>query len=288
LKKTTLLKKLVNDREILVAPGAHDALTARIIEKVGFKAVYMTGYGQAASVLGKPDVGLLTMTEMVDRARKIASAVDIPVIADADTGFGNAVNVMRTVEEYEAAGVAAIQLEDQVMPKKCGHMMGRQVISINEMVGKIEAAIKARSDEDFQIIARTDARTAHGFEEALKRAKAYAEAGADIIFLESPESEEEMIMLNNYLKVPTLANMVEGGRTPMYSAQRLQEMGFNIVIFPTSSTYTTSKALIDLMCELKKKGTTMGYLEKMIKFSEFNELIGLSEIRELEREFVRE
>jgi methylisocitrate lyase len=288
LKKTTLLKKLVNDREILVAPGAHDALTARIIEKVGFKAVYMTGYGQAASVLGKPDVGLLTMTEMVDRARKIASAVDIPVIADADTGFGNAVNVMRTVEEYEAAGVAAIQLEDQVMPKKCGHMMGRQVISINEMVGKIEAAIKARSDEDFQIIARTDARTAHGFEEALKRAKAYAEAGADIIFLESPESEEEMIMLNNYLKVPTLANMVEGGRTPMYSAQRLQEMGYNIVIFPTSSTYTTSKALIDLMNELMKKGTTMDYLEKMIKFSEFNELVGLSEIRELEKEFVRE
>jgi methylisocitrate lyase len=288
LKKTTLLKKLVNDSEILIAPGAHDALTAKIIEKTGFKAVYMTGYGQAASVLGKPDVGLLTMTEMVDRARKIASAVYIPVIADADTGFGNAINVMRTVEEYEAAGVAAIQLEDQVMPKKCGHMTGRQVISVNEMVGKIEAAIKARSDQDFQIIARTDARTTHGFEEALKRAKAYAEAGADIIFLESPESEEEMIMLNKYLKVPTLANMVEGGRTPMYSAQRLQEMGYNIVIFPTSSTYTTSKALIDLMNELMKKGTTMGYLEKMIKFSEFNELVGLSEIRELEKEFVRE
>ncbi|NPV43337.1 MAG: isocitrate lyase/PEP mutase family protein [Firmicutes bacterium] len=288
MKKTTLLKKLVNDSEILIAPGAHDALTAKIIEKTGFKAVYMTGYGQAASVLGKPDVGLLTMTEMVDRARKIASAVNIPVIADADTGFGNAINVMRTVEEYEAAGVAAIQLEDQVMPKKCGHMTGRQVISVNEMVGKIEAAIKARSDQDFQIIARTDARTTHGFDEALKRAKAYAEAGADIIFLESPESEEEMIMLNKYLKVPTLANMVEGGRTPMYSAQRLQEMGYNIVIFPTSSTYTTSKALIDLMNELMKKGTTMDYLEKMIKFSEFNELVGLSEIRELEKEFVRE
>lgn len=288
MKKTTLLKKLVNDREILVAPGAHDALTARIIEKVGFKAVYMTGYGQAASILGKPDVGLLTMTEMVDRARKIVSAVDIPVIADADTGFGNAINVMRTVEEYEAAGVAAIQLEDQVMPKKCGHMTGRQVISINEMVGKIEAAIKARNDEDFQIIARTDARTAYGFEEALKRAKAYAEAGADIIFLESPESEEEMIRLNEVLDVPTLANMVEGGRTPMYSAQRLQEMGFNIVIFPTSSTYTISKAVVDLMRELIQKGSTIGYLENMIKFSEFNELVGLSEIRRLEKEFVRE
>ena len=201
----------------------------------------MTGYGQAAS-FGKPDVGLLTMTEMADRARKFAQAVDLPVIADGDTGFGNAVNVIRTVREYEQAGVAAIQLEDQVAPKKCGHMNGRQVVPMEEMLGKIEAAKYARKDKDFIIIARTDARTSLGFEEALKRAKAYADAGADVIFFESPESEEEMRKLNEELKAPTLANMVEGGRTPLFSAKELEEMGYSIVIFPTSSVYVTSKA----------------------------------------------
>jgi methylisocitrate lyase len=287
LKKTTLLRKLIEDDEILIAPGAHDLLAARIIQKVGFKAVYMTGYGQAASVLGKPDVGLLTMTEMADRARKFAQAVDVPVIADGDTGFGNAVNVIRTVREYEQAGVAAIQLEDQVAPKKCGHMNGRQVVPMEEMLGKIEAAKYARKDKDFIIIARTDARTSLGFEEALKRAKAYADAGADVIFFESPESEEEMRKLNEELKAPTLANMVEGGRTPLFSAKELEEMGYSIVIFPTSSVYVTSKALVELMQELKATGSTKSYINKMISFNEFNDLIGLPEIREHEKKYVR-
>jgi methylisocitrate lyase len=287
LKRTTLLRNLIEDMEILVAPGAHDLLTARVIEKVGFKAVYMTGYGQAASVLGKPDVGLLTMTEMVDRARKFAQAVDIPVIADGDTGFGNAVNVIRTVKEYEQAGVAAIQLEDQVAPKKCGHMNGRQVVPVDEMLGKIEAAKYARKDKDFTIIARTDARTSLGFDEALKRAKAYADAGADVIFFESPENEEEMRKLNKEIKIPTLANMVEGGRTPLFSAKELEEMGYAIVIFPTSSVYATTKAMMELMHELKITGSTKSYLDKMISFNEFNDLIGLPEIREFEKKYVR-
>lgn len=286
MSKTSLLKKLVNEQKILLAPGTHDALSARIIEKAGFQAVYMTGYGQSASVLGKPDIGLLSMAEMADRARKIVSAVDIPVIADGDTGFGNAVNVMRTVEDYEQAGVAAIQLEDQVFPKKCGHMTGREVVPLEEMLGKIEAAIKARSDDDFQIIARTDARTTHGLDEALRRARAFEEAGADIIFLESPESIDEMKQINSELTKPTLANMVEGGRTPIVPADQLQEMGFQLVIYPTASIYAASKAVTDLMKHLWEKGSTKGF-EQMIAFAEFNELVGLSDFRELERKYVR-
>jgi len=287
LKKTTLLRKLINDKEILVAPGAHDALTAKVIEKQGFKAVYMTGYGQAASVLGKPDVGLLTMTEMLDRARKFSAVVGIPVIADGDTGFGNAINVIRTVEEYEKAGVAAIQLEDQAAPKKCGHMLDRQIVSIDEMIGKIEAAKYARKDPDFVIIARTDARTTYGFDEAIKRAKAYEKAGADIIFFESPERQEEMRKLNEEIQIPTLANMVEGGRTPLFKAKELEEIGYNIVIFPTSSVYTTVYAMSNLMKELKEKGTTADCIENMVTFKMFNEVVGLPEIKELEKKFIR-
>lgn len=286
MSKAGLLKKLINEQKILLAPGTHDALSARIIEKAGFQAVYMTGYGQSASVLGKPDIGLLSMAEMADRARKIVSAVDIPVIADGDTGFGNAVNVMRTVEDYEQAGVAAIQLEDQVFPKKCGHMTGRELVPLEEMLGKIEAAIKARSDDNFQIIARTDARTTHGLDEALRRARAFEEAGADIIFLESPESIDEMKQINHDLTKPTLANMVEGGRTPIVPADQLQEMGFQLVIYPTASIYAASKAVTDLMKHLWEKGSTKDF-EQMMAFAEFNELVGLSEFRELERKYVR-
>jgi carboxyvinyl-carboxyphosphonate phosphorylmutase len=282
-----ILKQLLQDKEILVAPGAHDVLTARVIEMTGFKAVYMTGYGQAASALGKPDVGLLTLTEMLDRASKFVSAVKIPVIADADTGFGNALSVMRTVELYEKAGVAAIQLEDQVAPKRCGHMMGREVVPMAEMVGKIEAAKAARQDEDFLIIARTDARTNLGFEEALKRVKAYEEAGADIIFLESPESKEEMEMLNKEIKAPTLANMVEGGRTPLLTKEELEKLGFNLVIWPTASTYVTAYMMMELMKELKEKGTTEGFMDKMISFEDFNKLIGLNEYNDMGKKFIK-
>ena len=288
MKKTTVLRQLLNDKEILVAPGAHDALTARVVENSGFKAVYMTGYGQAASALGRPDIGLLSMTEMLDRARKMVSSVEIPVIADADTGFGNAITVMRTVEEYEAAGVAGIQLEDQVAPKRCGHMLGRKVISMEEMVGKIEAAKFARKDEDFVIIARTDARTIHGMDEAMRRAKAYEAAGADVIFVESVESEEEMRRVNEEIKVVTLANMVEGGRTPLLKNDELEAIGYDLVIYPTASIYVLSKAMNDLMENLKAEGTTANYVDKMITFKDFNTLVGLEDFGKLEDKFVRE
>lgn len=287
MRKTTMLRQMMTGKQIVVAPGAHDALTAKIIEQVGFSAVYMTGYGQAASHLGKPDVGLLTLTEMVARASNIVEAVNVPVIADADTGFGNAVNVMRTLREYEKAGVAAIQLEDQVAPKKCGHMTGRQVVSKEEMVGKIKAAADVRTDPDLMIIARTDARTVHGIGEALERAKAYEEAGADILFIESPESVEEMKQITTSFKVPVLANMVEGGRTPFLPVQDLQGLGYDLVIFPTASTYLVTKALTRLMTVLKDTGTTVSLIPEMITFEEFNDLIGLTKIREIESIYVK-
>ncbi|UWG97890.1 isocitrate lyase/PEP mutase family protein [Dehalobacter sp. DCM] len=286
MNKGKELRKLLAEKEILIAPGAHDALTAKIIEKAGFNVVYMTGYGQAASHLGTADVGLMTMTEMLSRANNFASAVTIPVIADGDTGFGNAVNVMRTVQQYERAGVAAIQLEDQVAPKKCGHMIGRQVIPMDEMVGKIKAAVTARDNPDFVIIARTDARTIHGIDEAVRRGKAYEEAGADIIFIESPESVDEMKQITSEFKVPVLANMVEGGRTPLLTAKELEQLGYDIVIFPTASTYMVAQAMKRLMDELMKTGTTANLMNEMIPFTEFNDLIGLTKIRELEAEYV--
>lgn len=286
MKKTTLLKKLLRDPEILLAPGAYDVLSAKIIEKCGFKAVYMTGYGTSASVLGQPDVGLLTMSEMVDRARNIAEAVDVPVLADGDTGYGNPLNVMRTVREYEKAGVSAIQLEDQVFPKRCGHMLGRKVIPMEEMVQKIKAAVDTRRDDDFVIIARTDARTNHGLEAALERGKAYEEAGADLIFIESPESVEEMKKINEaFPNIPTLANMLEGGRTPIPTAKELEAMGYGIAIYCTGPLYAAALAVRDYMNHLKAKGTTSDYYGKLITFSEFNSFIGLDEYNRLSEQY---
>lgn len=280
-----IMRDLFAQKKLVVAPGAHDALTAAIIGKLGFDAVYMTGYGQSASHLGKPDVGLMTMTEMVTRAANMVEAAGVPVIADADTGFGNAVNVMRTVREYEKAGVAVIQLEDQVMPKKCGHMIGRQVVELEEMVGKIKAAVDARVNPDFMIMARTDARTTKGIEAAIERGLAFKEAGADIVFIESPESEEEMKLINEKIPGLTLANMVEGGRTPMFTNDKLEEFGYNLVIYPTASTYVTTKAMVDLWEGLKRDGTTETMMDTMIPFEQFNELIGLPRIREIESNY---
>lgn len=289
MKMTSFLRTLLAKPEIIVAPGAHDALTAKIIANTGFSVVYMTGYGQAASHLGCPDVGLLTQTEMLSRASNFVEALqgqNTAVFADGDTGFGNAINVMRTVRLYEKAGVAAIQLEDQVAPKKCGHMTGRAVVPLEEMVGKIKAAVAARQDPDFVIVARTDARTVHGIEEALRRAQAYEAAGADVLFVESPESVEEMRAITSTIKKPCLANMVEGGRTPLLAADELQKLGFKIVIFPTASTYATCKAMRDLMVRLKSSGTTADMLEHMVPFAEFNDIVGLPAIRKQEAAYL--
>lgn len=280
------IRELFASQKTIIAPGAHDMITAKIIGKLGFDAVYMTGYGQSASHLGKPDVGLMTMTEMVTRASNMVECAGVPVIADADTGFGNAVNVMRTVREYEKAGVAVIQLEDQVMPKKCGHMVGREVIPMDEMVGKIKAAVDTRVNPDFMIMARTDARTVLGIDAALERAHAYKEAGADIIFVESPESEEEMRRINQELPgVLTLANMVEGGRTPMFKNADLSSFGYNLIIYPTASIYVTTKAMVDLWEGMRRDDTTETLIDTMIPFPKFNEIVGLTEIREVEANY---
>ena len=279
------MRNLFAEKGFVVAPGCHDALTAKIINYLGFDAVYMTGYGQSASHLGQPDVGLMTQTEMIMRAANtVEAAGNACVVADADTGFGNAVNVMRTIREYEKAGVAVIQLEDQVMPKKCGHMTGRQVVPMEEMVGKVKAAVDARQG-DMMIMARTDARTVYGIEEAIKRGLAYKEAGADIIFIESPESEEEMKLINKEIPGLTLANMVEGGRTPMFTNAKLKEFGYNLVIYPTASTYVTTKAMIDLWEGLKRDDTTETMIGNMVPFAQFNELMGLQRIRDIEHTY---
>jgi carboxyvinyl-carboxyphosphonate phosphorylmutase len=278
----------LQEDHILVAPGAHDALTARIIEAVGFEAVYMTGYGASATLLGRPDVGLLTFSEMVDHARNIVDAVNVPVLADADTGYGNAVNVIRTTKAYERAGVAVMQLEDQVAPKKCGHMLGRDVIPKDEMVGKIHAACDARQSRDNMLVmARTDARTSYGIDEAIARGHAYEEAGADILFIESVESEDEMRRVTSEFSVPVLANMLEGGRTPFLSAPELEKIGYDLVIYCVSSTYATAQAMFKLMTELKETGTTKRLLDTgdLIPFEKFNELIGLPQVREFESKY---
>jgi carboxyvinyl-carboxyphosphonate phosphorylmutase len=281
-----LLKDAVAKKNVLVLPGCHDVLAARIAEKVGFSAVYLTGYGTSASMLGKPDVGLLTMSEMVMRAGHMASAVRVPVIADGDTGYGNAVNVVRTVREYEKAGVAGIQLEDQVLPKKCGHMLGREIVPTGEMMGKIHAAIDARRDKDFVVIARTDARTQYGIDEAIARGKAYEEAGADVVFVESPESTEEMQRITSSFRVPVLANMVEKGRTPFKSVQELRDLGYHIALYCVSSTFVTAKAVLDLMRTLKESGTTEAHWGDMMTFEDFNSFVGLQEIRQMENKYI--
>jgi len=285
MKRTSMLRSLIQGNDIVVAPGAADALVAKIIERTGFKALYLTGAGVSYTTLGLSDVGLINMKEMVVKAEQICSAVAIPVIADGDNGYGNALNVRRTIHEYERAGVAAIQLEDQVFPKKCGHLAGKQLIPKNEMVNKIKAALDARNDDDFLIIARTDAKAVDGLDAALDRAIAYQNAGADIIFVEAPESIEEMRLINQKIDSPTMANMVEGGRTPLLSTDELKSLGYKLVIFPNAALRVAAKALLELMAHIKNEGTTKNYLQNMLLFEEFNNLIGLKELQEIDKKY---
>ncbi|HUY61884.1 MAG TPA: isocitrate lyase/PEP mutase family protein, partial [Candidatus Dormibacteraeota bacterium] len=237
------LRELLARPAPVLAPGAYDALSARLVEEAGFPAVYMTGFGTAASYLGRPDVGLVTMSEMVDNARRIVQAVATPVIADADTGYGNPINVVRTVRAYEAAGVAGLHLEDQVAPKKCGHMAGKQVIPAAEMVEKIRAAVAARTDPDLVLIARTDARAVEGLDAALDRARRYRDAGADVLFVEAPQSADEIAAVAAaFPDTPLLFNWAEGGKTPPVSLDRLRELGYRIVIFPISTLLAATAA----------------------------------------------
>jgi carboxyvinyl-carboxyphosphonate phosphorylmutase len=280
------LPDLIARGEMVLAPGCYDALGARLVEEAGFDAAYMTGFGTAASRLGRPDVGLLTLTEMADNARRIAQAVEIPVIADADTGYGNPINVIRTVREYEAAGIAAVHIEDQVMPKKCGHMEGKQLIGADEMVAKVKAAVAARRSPGFLIIARTDARAPEGLDAAVGRARAYRDAGADVLFIETPQSVEEIETIGrSFNDVPLLFNYAEGGKTPPVTHEQLRRLGFSIVIFPISTLLTATAAMRAALAQIKADGTPIELLGEMLPFNDFLDFIGLPEIRELEKRF---
>ena len=281
------LRELLAGPKPVVAPGAYDALSARLVEQAGFGVVYMTGFGSTASLIGRPDVGLLTGTEMIDNARRIVAAVDVPVIADADTGYGNAVNVVRTVQGYEQAGVAGIHLEDQVMPKKCGHMSGKAVIGVDEMVGKIRAAVAARRDPDLLLIARTDAAAVDGLAAAIARGRAYADAGADLLFVEAPTSEDDIATVAAELHgvAPLVFNWAEGGRTPPLSLDRIAELGFSLVLFPIGTLLAATAGIRALLATLRTDGTPAAALPGLPTFDGFTDLIGLPEIRDLERRF---
>ena len=285
MTRAAALRARLAEPRILVAPGAADALTARVIEEVGFDAVYVTGAGIANASLGVPDLGLTTMTELVTQARRIADAVRVPVIVDADTGFGGPLNVARTVRELERAEAAAIQLEDQVSPKRCGHFEGKEVVSTEAMAQKIAAAVYARRDPDLVIIARTDARAVEGFEAAVARSRAYAAAGADVIFFEAPRTIEELARLPSLVPAPLLVNMVEGGQTPLLSAAELEAMGHRIAIFPNTALRVAVKAIQDAMRVLRTEGSTAALLDRMVTWNERQRLVGLPEYEELDRRF---
>jgi carboxyvinyl-carboxyphosphonate phosphorylmutase len=280
------LRALLDSGQTIVAPGAFDPLSARLVEEAGFPAVYMTGFGTSAALIGRPDVGLLTMTEMAGNAGRIAACVDIPVIADADTGYGNPLNVIRTVGAYEAAGVAGIHIEDQVAPKKCGHMEGKLVIPAEEMVQKVRAAVEARTQPDFVIIARTDARAPEGLERALQRGRMYRAAGADALFIEALTSEAEAReAIEAFPGVPLLFNWAEGGKTPPISLERVKELGYRIVIFPIAALLAATGAMRRILREIAQAGTPAAAMSELPTFAEFVDFIGLPQVREAEQRY---
>jgi 2-methylisocitrate lyase-like PEP mutase family enzyme len=260
-------------------------ISARLIERAGFDAVYLGGYAHVASHVGLPDAGLATFSEMLERVHNLALCVNVPVLADGDTGFGNALNMRRTVQEYEQAGAQAIQIEDQEMPKKCGHTPGKRLVSAEEMALKIEAAAHSRRSDDFIIIARTDAIAVNGLDDAVARGWLYEKAGADVVFLEAPTTVEELKVAANSFGVPTMANLIEGGMTPFLSAAELQELGFSIAAYPHSLILTCIRSIQRTLAEIKEKGTTKGVLDTMADFNELDELIGFPEAREWEARY---
>ncbi|HEY3063457.1 MAG TPA: isocitrate lyase/phosphoenolpyruvate mutase family protein [Chloroflexota bacterium] len=278
-----LRARLTSDPRILVVPGAADAITARLIEGAGFDAVYATGAGFANAALAVPDLGLPTLTEVVQHAQRVVDAVQIPVIVDADTGFGSWLNVMRTLHELERAGVAAIQIEDQVSPKRCGHFEGKEIVSVGDMVSKIAAAVEARHDANLVIVARTDARAIEGLDGAVARGRAYAEAGADVIFVEAPRTLDELRALPRAIDAPLLANMVEGGQTPLLTAAELEALGYRMVIFANTALRVALKAVQDALGVLRREGSTATLLERMLSWDERQELVGLPGFQALER-----
>ncbi len=266
------LRRLVRPGAGLLVPGAYDGVSARLVEQAGFEAVYMTGYGTSASRLGLPDLGFAGLAEMADAARQLAAAVSVPVVADADTGYGGPLAVARTVRAYESAGVAALHLEDQVWPKRCGHLAGKEVVSCAEMVARIRAAVDARRDPDLLLVARTDAIAVTGFDDALARAAAYAEAGADVLFVEAPTTEAEIAAIPAALRVPCLFNYAPSGRTPLLPVARLRALGYAIVILPVQPLFAAARAMADYLARLRATGEPGEAAPGLMAFAEFNAL----------------
>ena len=271
------LHELVERKQGLVVPGAYDCVSARLVERAGFQAVYMTGYGTSASRLGLPDLGFAGLAEMADHARNMASAVSIPLIADADTGYGNALNVRRTVRMYETAGVAALHLEDQMLPKRCGHLAGKQVVPLEEFAQKIRAAVEARTDPDLLVIARTDAVGVTGFDDALRRGEAAVQAGADILFVEAPTSAQQIETVAKTFDTPLLFNYAPGGRSPLLPFKRLRELEYAIILLPVDTLFVAVKAIQGFLAGVREKDDVLAFTDRYIPFAEFNELIGVTE-----------
>ena len=279
------LSSLIKSKKPLVIPGVYDAIGAKIAEKVGFDAMFQTGYGTSATLFGMPDYGFIGATETVDNARRISNAISVPLIVDSDTGYGNALSVWKLVKELESAGAAGIFLEDQKWPKRCGHMQGKEVIPQEEYTEKLGAAIDARENKDFIIVARTDSRATEGLDKAIERGLQNKKTGADAVFIEAPKTLEEMKKIGKEINAPLVANMIEGGATPMNSAKTLNKIGFNIILYPLSVLFANTFATMNILQELKNSGTTLKYKQKVVNFDQFNNLVELDKFKKMETKY---
>jgi 2,3-dimethylmalate lyase len=277
MDKGQIIRTALSDKGQLIMPGVYDALSAKIASRAGFEVIFITGYSLSATLLGEPDFGLLTQTEVVNATQRICSVIDRPVIVDADTGYGNAINVIRTVQDLLRAGAAGMFLEDQIWPKRCGHMKGKQVIPLDEQLKKLRAAVETRGTHDFYIVARTDARQAFGLEEAIERGIAFKKAGADAVFIEAPESKEEMKEISRQVEGPLVANMLERGVTPIMGPQELRDLGYTLIVWPLAPIYAVAQSLSDVYATLRREGSTLGILERLMPFEKFNDIVGLEE-----------
>ena len=279
------LSSMIKSKKPLVIPGVYDAIGAKIAENVGFDAMFQTGYGTSATLFGMPDYGFIGATETIDNARRISNAISVPLIVDSDTGYGNALSVWKLVKELEAAGAAGIFLEDQKWPKRCGHMQGKDVISQEEYTEKLGAAIDARENKDFIIVARTDSRATEGLDKAIERGLENKKTGADAVFIEAPKSLGEMKRIGKEIKAPLVANMIEGGATPINSAETLSKIGFNIILYPLSVLFANTFATMNILKELKNTGTTSKYKQKVVNFDQFNRLVELDKFKKMETKY---
>jgi methylisocitrate lyase len=278
MTKAQRIREVLKQKGVLVMPGVYDCLSAKIASRAGFDVIFITGYSVSATLLGEPDFGLLTQTDLLAASQRICSVTDLPVIVDADTGYGNAINTIRTAKELIRGGAAGMFLEDQIWPKRCGHMKGKQVIPLDEYLKKLKAAVEARGDKDnLYIVARTDARQALGLSEAIKRGQAFKEAGADAVFIEAPQTKEEMREIGRNVPGPLVANMIERGVTPLMGPEELRDLGFGLIVWPLGPLYASARALQDVYSTLRRTGTTGEVMDRLIPFEEFHDIIGLEE-----------